>query len=141
MGAGRKETNTMQFGSNAKSYPSDMRVQLWPLCCGATILSGFKDTSTLTPEALVQQIKDTMQAIPDHQVFAGETITPKTIWVVLNGSQCKSPKITGALETVGFREVAECMLNSGIGKFYVYDGTKTFKITYTEPESSAVKAA
>ncbi len=35
-------------------FPSEMRTQLWPLCCGARIISGFKHAANLTLEDLVE---------------------------------------------------------------------------------------
>lgn len=128
-----------QFGSNKNAYPAEMRTQLWPLCCGISIISGFKSVGNSTPEELVKQIEDTCNAIPDHQVYAGETITPKLTFLTLNGTQMGSKAIRQAVEKAGFIQFgASTPRNAGQGLFY-RDPTKTFKLT--APNGTVIDAA
>jgi hypothetical protein len=84
-------------------YPEEMRTQLWPLCCGARTLSGFKNVANLTEEELDAQIANALDvAIPDFQVFQHETMRPKFTFLTLNSGQMQSPKIMKAIERAGF---------------------------------------
>lgn len=110
-------------------YPADMRRQLWPLCCGASILSGFKNAHTLTEEELVKQIKSTINDyVPDLQVFVGETICPRLVFLTLNASQMQSPKIMGAIKEVGFVKFANAQPRGSDQGFFVYDMSQTFEL-------------
>lgn len=88
------------FGST--SYPSDMRRQLWPLCCGASIISGFKAVNALTEDELIADINACVGMVPDMQVFGGETLNPKFTFLTLNSGQMGSKKIMDCIEKAGF---------------------------------------
>lgn len=88
------------FGN--QSYPAEMRRQLWALCCGASIISGFKTVNQLTEDELVKDINDCIGMVPDMQVFGGEQMNPKFTFLTLNSGQMGSPKVMSALEKSGF---------------------------------------
>ena len=110
-------------------YPSEMRRQLWPLCCGASIISGFKDVGLMTEAQLVDAIEDTLDAVPDFQVFAGETIVPKLTFLTLNAGQMGSKKIMQAIEKAGFFKIGEASPRHTLQGFFVRDDSKTWKTT------------
>lgn len=113
---------------NQAAYPSEMRRQLWPLCCGSSILSGFKAVGNMTEAELVKAIKETIEEkVPDLQVFEGEQMRPALTWLTLNASQTASPKIMKAIAAAGFVKVAECQPRGDIQAFFVKDTTSTFK--------------
>jgi hypothetical protein len=115
------------------AYPEAMRRQLWPLCCGASILSGFKAAQKSTTEELVKQIKSTInEYVPDLQVYAGETICPNLVYLTLNESQMASPKIMEAIKTVGFLKFAEASPRGRPQGFFVFDMTNTFQLIADE---------
>jgi hypothetical protein len=118
-----------QFGPTApEPYPAEMRTQLWPLCCGAAILSGFKNVGGLTPEALVNQITETVESyVPDHQVFVQEQIKPKLVFLTLNSDQMGSKKIMAAVSEAGFVKFAEAAPRGAPQGFFVRDKSKSFK--------------
>lgn len=84
------------------SYPSEMRRQLWALCCGASIISGFKSVNQLSEEELIADINASVAMVPDMQVFAGEGINPKFTFLTLNSGQMGSAKIMSCIEKAGF---------------------------------------
>jgi hypothetical protein len=88
------------FGN--KSYPSDMRRQLWALCCGASIISGFKEVNQLSEDELISDINECIGMVPDMQVFGGEQINPKFTFLTLNSGQMGSKKIMDAINKAGF---------------------------------------
>jgi hypothetical protein len=118
-----------QFGPTYKgNYPEEMRRQLWPLCCGASILSGFKNVATLSHDELVKQITETIdEMIPDHQVYLHETMKPKLTFLTLNSGQMNSPKIMKALEATGFVKIGEGQPRGSAQGFFVRDTSGTFK--------------
>lgn len=119
--------NEQTFGS--KSYPAEMRRQLWPLCCGAAIISGFKDVHSLTEDQLVDKINDIIKnQIPDMQVFGGETICPKLTFLTLNQGQTASPKLMAAVKKSGFELFATGQPRGSVQSFFVRDDSKTFKL-------------
>ena len=107
-------------------YPEEMRTQLWPLCCGARIISGFKAAHNSTDEELVKQIEDTLKAIPDHQVYNHETMRPKLTFLTLNNGQMQSKKIMAAIEKCGFVKFAEAQPRGSKQGFFVRDESKSF---------------
>lgn len=112
-----------------KSYPATMRTQLWPLCCGARIISGFKDAHQYTDEELIKKINETIdEYIPDMQVFAGEVMQPKLVFLTLNYSQMGSPKIMGAVTACGFVKFAEAQPRGAPQGFFVKDMSNSFKV-------------
>lgn len=136
-----KATASSDFRRTKDAYPADMRRQLWPLCCGASIISGFKDVGTKTPEQLVEQINSACAAIPDLQVYGGETINPQLTFLTLNGSQMASKAIRQALDAAGFVQFgASTPRNAGQGFFY-RDPTNTFKLTAPSGTVIDAKAA
>lgn len=103
-------------------YPPEMRRQLWPLCCGASILSGFKSVATLTNDELIEQINSVINdAVPDFQVYGYETMRPKLTFLTLNSDQMKSKKIMTAIAKVGFFKVGTAKPRGHIQGFFVRD--------------------
>ena len=118
-----------KFGPTfAGDYPSEMRTQLWPLCCGARIISGFKHAANLTLEDLVEEIEATLKAVPDFQVFEYETIQPKLTLLTLNDHQMASPKIMQAVEKCGFKLVFTAKPRGSKQGFFVRDDSKTLQL-------------
>ncbi len=118
-----------KFGDNSRPYPPEMRRQLWPLCCGAAIISGFKDVATKTCDELVAQIEDTIKNhTPDHQVYAHEEINPKLTFLTLNQGQTADKKLMEAVEKAGFVIFGTAKPRSSTQSFFVRDETKTFKL-------------
>lgn len=116
------------YVGNDKPYPADMRRQLWPLCCGASILSGFKDIQKLTDDQLVAQINDTIDNYhPDLQVFFGEHMQPKLTFLTLNSGQMGSKKIMDAIKKAGFVQFAVAAPRGAPQGFFVQDKSKSFK--------------
>lgn len=109
------------------SFPEEMRRQLWPLCCGASIISGFKNTQTLTDEELVEQIEKQVKAVPDFQVYDGEQINPNLTYLTLNSSQMESKKIMTAIGKCGFVQFATAAPRGSTQGFFVRDDSKTWK--------------
>lgn len=118
-----------KFGPTASgSYPDEMRTQLWPLCCGAAILSGFKNVGGLSSEDLVKQITTiTDECIPDMQVYRGEQILPRLMFLTLNSTQMSSAKIMTAIKEAGFTQFASASPRGHDQGFFVRDKSKTFK--------------
>lgn len=111
-------------------FPSEMRRQLWPLCCGASILSGFKNVNSLTPEQLVEQINDVInKVVPDFQVFKGEQMKPNFVFLTLNSGQMNSPKIMNAIKKCGFMELGRGQPRGSPQGFFLLDRFKTWKAT------------
>lgn len=124
-----KQAKIEKFGPSIQgNYPEEMRRQLWPLCCGASILSGFKNVQLLEPEELVQQIEDTIEAIPDLQVYGYEQIRPKLTFLTLNKGQMASEKIVNAVAKAGFVKFMEASPRGTEQGFYYRDETKTVVI-------------
>ena len=118
-----------KFGPTfAGDYPSEMRTQLWPLCCGARIISGFKHAANLSIEDLVEEIEATLKAVPDFQVFEHETMQPKLTMLTLNSGQMGSPKIMQAVEKCGFKLVFTAMPRGSKQGFFVRDESKTLQL-------------
>lgn len=141
-----KHQYSYDYGSNAKgrfgpsikalddpniggAYPAEMRTQLWPLCCGAKIISGFKDAHNLTDEELIQKIEDVRDTmVPDMQVYRGEQLRPVLCFLTLNSHQLASPKIMGAVTKTGFQRFATSQSMSGEQGWFVYDGRGAFQV-------------
>ena len=121
-----------KFGSNAKAYPSEMRTQMWPLCCGARIISGFKLAAQLSDAELDEQIAGTMSAIPDHQIFAGEKMKPAFTFLTLNSTQTASPKIMSAIERAGFKLIFTGKPRGSLQSWFLKDTSNTFQPVHTE---------
>lgn len=118
------------FVRDAGAYPSEMRRQLWPLCCGASILSGLKDVQKFKDDeelatALISTIDD---YVPDLQVFAHEQMRPGLTFLTLNSGQMGSPKIMAGVKKAGFVKFAEAKPRGGAQGFFVRDTSKTFLI-------------
>ncbi|OYV41144.1 MAG: hypothetical protein B7Z80_02710 [Rhodospirillales bacterium 20-64-7] len=112
-----------------QNYPEEMRTQLWPLCCGARIISGFKNVQKLTDDELVKQINDTIDnAIPDLQVYGYETIQPALTFLTLNSGQMVSKKIMDAIARCGFVKFAEGNPRGAPQGFFVQDKSGTFTV-------------
>lgn len=109
------------------AYPSEMRTQLWSLCCGAKIISGFKDAHKFTEAELVDRINATLNETPDLQVFAGETINPKLTFLTLNSSQVASEKIMNAIGACGFKLLCTASPRGQVQSFFYLDKSNTFK--------------
>jgi len=111
------------------AYPETMRRQLWPLCCGASILSGFKLVYDKTEDEITALIESTINDyIPDLQVYTGETICPKLTYLTLNYSQMQSAKIMNAVKRAGFVLFATARPRGSDQGFFVRDESKTFKL-------------
>lgn len=120
------------------SYPEEMRRQLWPLCCGAAILSGFKNVANLTEDELDAQIKNAVaEAIPDFQVYQHETMKPAFTFLTLNSGQMSSPKIMKAIQRAGFFQVGSGKPRGGTQGFFLRDTSGTWTPT---GETKAKKA-
>ena len=123
---------TKSFIRETVSYPEDMRTQLWPLCCGAKILSGFKQVASLTEKDMVKQIHEICdEYTPDLQVYAGEQMRPSLTYLTLNSSQWGSPKIRNAVQEAGFKLFATASPRGTKQYFLVRDKSSTFKIEQT----------
>lgn len=112
------------------NYPTEMRRQLWPLCCGASILSGFKSVNTLTDEELLDDILtivDRDGPVPDHQVFEGEIMRPALTFLTLNSGQMQSPKIMTAIEEAGFVSIGTAKPRGSTQGFFVRDTSSSWE--------------
>lgn len=120
-----------QIKQTYENYPTEMRTQLWPLCCGARIISGFRNAYRMNKDELIKQINDIIDhQIPDHQVYSGEKMMPKLIFLTLNNDQMASQTIMEAIKTVGFKQFAVGRPRGHAQGFFVLDKTQgTFKIT------------
>lgn len=120
-----------KFGPTVKGhYPDDMRRQLWPLCCGASILSGFKKVNVLSDEELIADINTVLSPtgpVPDLQVFGHETMKPKLTFLTLNQGQMASKKIMDAIKKCGFVKIGEASPRAAPQGFFVHDTSKTWK--------------
>lgn len=115
------------------SYPSEMRTQLWPLCCGARIISGFKDAANYSHEELVSKINSIIdESVPDHQVFGGEQMMPKLVFLTLNSSQTASKKIMAAVNEAGFVKFGEGKPRGHVQSFFIKDMSNSFKTVAVE---------
>lgn len=103
------------------SYPENMRRQLWALCCGASIISGFKNVNKLTDEELVEDINACIGMVPDMQVFGGEQLNPKFTFATLNSGQMGSQKLMSAMEKAGFFLIGTGAPRGGKQGFYLRD--------------------
>lgn len=110
-----------------QSFPEAMRTQLWPLCCGAKILSGFKQTHGMTVDELVKEINTQLDALPDFQVYAGEQINPKLTFLTLNAGQMGSSKIMEAVEKCGFVKIFEVKPRGLAQGFFIRDMSNSYK--------------
>lgn len=118
-----------KFGPTFKGdYPAEMRRQLWPLCCGASILSGFKQVNNLTDDELVEQIQGVIESsTPDFQVFQHEGMRPKLTFLTLNSSQMASKKIMAAIEKVGFFKIGDAQPRGSTQGFFVRDTSNSWR--------------
>lgn len=115
--------------AGAPAYPSEMRTQLWPLCCGASIISGFKAAHTLTEKDLLTQINATLtEYIPDHQVFKGEQMKPGLTFLTLNSGQMNSAKIMSVIKEAGFVQFGTARPRGSDQGFFVRDKSESFKV-------------
>lgn len=109
-------------------YPEEMRRQLWPLCCGASILSGFKQVNGLTDDELVEQIQGVIESsTPDFQVFKHEGMRPKLTFLTLNQQQMQSKKIMTAIEKVGFFKIGDAKPRGSDQGFFVRDTSNSWR--------------
>lgn len=124
-----KDNKPARYGpSYPGDYPPEMRRQLWPLCCGAAIISGFKAVNQLSDEELVDEITHAVTtAIPDHQVFANEQMRPALTFLTLNSSQMGSPKIMSAIKKAGFVQFATARPRGSDQGFFIKDTSDSFK--------------
>lgn len=110
-----------------EGFPEPMRLQLWPLCCGVAILSGFKDIYGLDVPALTTKVEETLNTLPDFQVYAGEQMMPKLTFLTLNQGQTGSPKIMEAVTKAGFVLIGTARPRGGQQSFFVRDQSKSWK--------------
>lgn len=121
-----------KFGPTFKdaNFPEEMRRQLWPLCCGASIISGFKNIHNLTDAELVAQIRATIDdMIPDFQVYRYEQMKPKLTFLTLSKYQMDSKKIMEAIKKVGFVQIGVAQPRGAPQGFFVLDTSKTWEAT------------
>lgn len=109
-------------------YPTEMRTQLWPLCCGARIISGFKHVASKSVEEIVEEIEATMKSVPDFQVFSYEQMQPKLTMMTLNAGQMGSKKIMEAVEKAGFKLIFTARPRGGEQGFFARDDSGTLKV-------------
>ncbi len=115
--------------TQAEPYPPEMRTQLWPLCCGASIISGFKDAAKFTEAELVAKINEVIEKyVPDHQVYVSETITPRLVFLTLNADQMGSAKLMGAVTAAGFKQFATASPRHSAQGFFVRDKSGSFEL-------------
>ena len=124
------------------NYPEEMRRQLWPLCCGASIISGFKSTATMTDEELDEQIRNALDvAIPDFQVFQYETMRPKFTFLTLNSNQMSSKRITNAIARAGFFQIGSGKPRGSEQGFFLRDTSNTWNPTGTKSAKERAEKA
>ena len=111
----------------ANDYPTEMRTQLWPLCCGARIISGFKHAATRTVEEIVEEIELTLTSVPDFQVFQHESMRPKLTFLTLNSGQMGSKKIMEAVEKCGFKLAFTAAPRGSQQGFFIRDESNSYK--------------
>lgn len=120
------------------SFPVETRTQLWPLCCGATILSGLEspDVTLLSPDALTELIRSNLEDyIPDFQVVAHmKQGCSAVVWLTLNKTQMSSAKLVNAVKANGFVPVAWNMSMGGGITYFVRDLGGNFKLLPFEPK-------
>lgn len=123
------KTKEKVFGPTFKdaNFPNEMRRQLWPLCCGASILSGFKTVNQLDPDELVTMIEETIKSVPDFQVFSHEKMKPALTFLTLNSEQMKSNKIMTALQKCGFIQIGVGSPRGHPQGFFLKDTSNTWK--------------
>lgn len=125
----KKITKPGKFGPTFQGdYPTEMRTQLWPLCCGARIISGFKHVATKEIEEIVEEIEATMKSVPDFQVFQHEQMQPKLTMLTLNAGQMGSKKIMEAVEKAGFKLIFTARPRGGEQGFFARDDSGTLKV-------------
>jgi hypothetical protein len=110
------------------NYPSEMRRQMWPLCCGASIVSGFKNTAKFSLEELVEEIEYVCKVpIPDFQIFAHEDFKPHMTFLTLNSEQMASQKLMQAIEKAKFVKIGEASPRYSSQGFFLRDTSNTWK--------------
>lgn len=131
------------FGPTFKgNYPEEMRRQLWPLCCGASILSGFKNVATMTDEELDASIKNACEvARPDFQVFEYENMMPKFTFLTLNSAQMSSNRIMSAIKRAGFFEIGRGRPRGSEQGFFLRDTSNSWKPTGTTAAEAKAERA
>jgi hypothetical protein len=110
------------------SFPPDMRRQLWPLCCGASIISGFKHAGRVTEDELLKEIENQLKQVPDFQVFQGEQLNPRLTFLTLNESQTKDTKLMSAVTKAGFKKFADGRPRGSLQSFFFRDDSNTFTV-------------
>lgn len=114
---------------NDRSFPPEMRRQMWPLCCGASILSGLKHAGNLTEEELVAEIDFVInKTTPDFQIFNGEQMKPHLTFLTLNSQQMGSKKIMDCVAKAGFTKFAEGTPRGSPQGFFIRDTSNSFKV-------------
>jgi hypothetical protein len=81
----------------------------------------------MTMEEIVAQIEDVLTYVPDHQVFKGEQMMPKFIFLTLNSSQMASEKIMTAITKAGFVKIGSGKPRGSDQGFFLRDDSKTWK--------------
>jgi len=122
--------------NNLNPYPEEMRLNLWPLCCGASILSGFKHVPGIDDDELHKQLDAVLESVPYNQVYKNEQMRPQVQFVVLNATQMGSPRIVKAVTDRGFRAIAT-FARTGKITLFVRDLNNSFKLI-VEEKSDAV---
>jgi hypothetical protein len=125
--AAKKKLPTVFGPTFPGDYPSEMRRQMWPLCCGAAIASGFKHAGGITDDELDAEIKNMLTALPDFQIYHGEHMQPHLTFLTLNSSQMASAKIMKAVEKAGFKKIGEGKPRGSPQGFFLRDTSNTWK--------------
>lgn len=125
-----KEARPVEFGPSFKGhFPDEMRRQMWPLCCGMSILSGFKHVVNLTDNELVDAIEYTCTIPkPDFQIFKDEKMKPAMTWLTLNENQMNSKKIMAAVEKCGFKLVGTGRPRGSKQSLFLRDTSATWEL-------------
>jgi len=125
----KKELPTV-FGPTFEGhFPPEMRRQMWPLCCGMSIISGFKSVNTLSDDELVKQIEHICTVPrPDFQIFQHEQMKPAMTWLTLNSGQMTSKKIMDAIKKCGFVKIGEARPRGSPQGLFLRDKSKTWKL-------------
>jgi hypothetical protein len=120
-----------EFGPTFKgNFPPEMRRQMWPLCCGMSILSGFKSVNEISEDELIEQIEYVCtKPRPDFQIFVHEQMKPAMTWLTLNADQMKSQKIMKCIDKCGFKMVGYAKPRGRPQGMFLRDTSGTWTIT------------
>ncbi|CAM6031253.1 unnamed protein product [Sphagnum compactum] len=112
------------FPNDEKIHYFDPKIDLGLLL----VQSGFKNVGPKSVDEVLEDIEKVLNAIPDHQVYANETIVPRLTYLTLNAYQMRSDKIMEIVTKAGFVKFAEASPRGSEQGFFVRDMSKTFKL-------------